>query len=51
MDGHLPLLGSVVFQGIWSQVADLNLIKMHFEIFKFHPEWKTWELTDKYSLW
>lgn len=37
MDGHLPLVGSAVFQGIWSQVADLNFIKMHFEVFKFHP--------------
>lgn len=34
---HLPFLLTVVHQAIWSEITDLGLIKVCFEVFKLHP--------------
>lgn len=34
---HLPLLLTVIRQGVWSEVTDLDLIVVGFEVFKLHP--------------
>lgn len=38
VDGHLPFVEGIVFQGIRCEVADLHFVKMGFEVLERHPE-------------
>lgn len=38
VDGHLPFVEGIVFQGIRCEVADLHFVKMGLEVLECHPE-------------